>query len=39
MDEPQRKHRRNLFCLLYVVYFVVTAAITFSILDIFFKLF
>ncbi len=35
MDELQRKHRRNLFYLLYVVYFVATAAITFSILDIF----
>jgi hypothetical protein len=34
MDELQRRHRRNLFYLLYVAYFVA-AAITFSILGMF----
>ena len=38
MDELQRKHRRNMFYLLYFVYFVVAAAITFGMLNIF-KLF
>lgn len=35
MDELQRKHRRNLFYLLYLLYFVVAAVITFGILNIF----
>lgn len=35
MDDIQRKHRRNLFYLLYAVYFLAAAVITFSILGIF----
>jgi hypothetical protein len=35
MDDVQRKHRRNLFYLLYVVYFVASAAVTLAVLGIF----
>jgi len=35
MDDIQRRHRRNMFYLLYVIYFAAAAGVTFSVLNLF----